>query len=196
MTFKPASRPVRTCRARHPYPDGMPARLNRSLGPALGLAAILLLQAGCATTPGRSSAGGGTPVVNPGQQSNTGWPFWPQVMRIHPLSQFVKDRQTGHFLLEVRVEFSDPFGHTSKAYGEIVIALHDARPAFDDNEIAGWTEDLTDLQENQVFFDDVTGTYLFRLEIEDLDLADESEIRIIFHSADGAMLQDAYVVQK
>ncbi len=175
----------------------MPAAChNKSLGRVLCLCLMLLIPAGCATSPGGSSSGGGSTVVNPGQRSNTGWPFWPQQMRIHPLSQYVKDRQTGNFILEARVEFSDPYGHTSKAYGEIVIALHNARPSLDDKEIAGWAEDLTDLQQNLVFFDDVTGTYLFRLETEGMAVPDESELRVIFHSADGVMLQDAYVVQK
>ena len=164
---------------------------------ALCLGTILLVEAGCATSTGRASSGGGGSVVNPGQRSNTGWPFWPQQMRVHPLSQFVKDRQTGTFLLEARIEFSDPYGHTCKAYGEVVIALHDADPShFDDREIASWAEDLTDLEQNQVFFDDVTGTYLFRLEIEGMTVPDESELQVVFHSADGAVLQGTYVVQK
>jgi hypothetical protein len=162
------------------------------LGPML-----LLVAAGCATSSGGASSGGGKSVVNPGQRSNTGWPFWPQQMRIHPLSQFVKDRQTDNFLLEARLEFSDRYGHTCKAYGDVVIALHDANPShFEDKEIGSWAEDLTDLDQNQVFFDDVTGTYLFRLEIEGMIVPDESEIQVLFQSADGAVLQDTYVVEK
>ena len=163
----------------------------------LWLGTIVLVASGCATSTGGASSGGGRSVVNPGQRSNTGWPFWPQQMRVHPLSQFVKDRQTGNFLLEVRLEFSDPYGHTCKAFGEVVIALRDASPShFDEKEIASWAEDLTDLEQNQVFFDDVTGTYLFRLEIEGMTVPDESELQVLFHSADGSVLQDAYVVQK
>lgn len=184
-------------RGRQGYPAGMAApRLLRSLGRALCLCAILLIPAGCATTGGTGSGGGST-TVNPGQRSSTGWPFWPQHMRIHPLSQFVKDRQTGNPLLEARIEFSDAYGHTCKAYGEIVIALHNADPAdFDEPEIATWPEDLTNLELNDVFFDDVTGTYLFRLEIEDRTVPAEAELRVIFHSADGTMMQDTYVVHK
>ncbi|TDJ58260.1 MAG: hypothetical protein E2O40_01700 [Planctomycetota bacterium] len=161
------------------------------------LGPMLLIAAGCATSSGGASSGGGKSVVNPGQQSNTGWPFWPQKMRVHPLSQFVKDRHTGNFLLEARVEFSDPYGHICKAYGEVVIALYDANPShFEENEIGSWAEDLTDLDQNQIFFDDVTGTYLFRLEIEGMSVPDASELQILFHSADGSVLQDSYVVQK
>jgi hypothetical protein len=163
----------------------------------LCLGPMLMVAVGCSTSPGGGSSGGGKRVVNPGQQTNTGWPFWPEKMRVHPLSQFVKDRQTGNFLLEARVEFSDPYGHTCKAYGDVVIALHDANPShFEDKEIGSWAEDLTDLDQNLVFFDDVTGTYLFRLEIQGMTVPDDSELQVLFHSADGSVLQDTYVVQK
>ena len=65
---------------------------------------------------------------------------------------------------------------------------------FAAQEIAKWLEDLTDLELNQVYFDDVTGTYLFRLKIEDVTLPPESELRAIFHSADGMRLRDEYVI--
>ncbi len=195
--------PVPPTRGRQRYPVRMSAtRARRSPGRILCpwflcLGAIVLVAAGCATGTGGAASGGGGSVVNPGQRSNTGWPFWPQKMWVHPLSQFVKDRHTGNLLLEARIEFSDPYGHTCKAYGEVVIALHDADPShFDEREIGSWAEDLTDLGQNQVFFDDVTGTYLFRLEIEGMAVPDESELQVLFHSADGAVLQDAYVVQK
>ncbi len=171
---------------------------GRILSPwVLCLGTILLVAAGCATSPGGVSSGGRRSVVNPGQRSNEGWPFWPQQMRVHPLSQFVKDRHTGDLLLEARIEFSDAWGHTCKAYGEVVIALHDADPLhFEDKEIGSWAEDLTDLEQNQVFFDDITRTYLFRLEIEGMTVPDECELQVLFHSADGAVLQGVYIVQK
>ena len=194
---------VPPARGRQRYPVGMsPARAGRSPGRilcpwVLCLGTTLLVAAGCATSIGGASSGRGRSVVNPGQQSNTGWPFWPQKMRVHPLSQFVKDRHTGNLLLETRIEFSDPYGHICKAYGELVIVLHDADPShFDEKEIGSWAEDLTDLEQNQVFYDDVTGTYLFRLEIEGMTVPDESELQVLFHSADGAMLQGTYVLQK
>ena len=169
----------------------------RILSPWVLCLVVLLVAPGCATSSGGASSGGRRAVVNPGQRSNEGWPFWPQQMRVHPLSQFVKDRQTGNFILEVRIEFSDPYGHTCKAYGEVVIALHDADPLhFDEKEIGSWAEDLTDLELNQVFFDDVTGTYLFRLEIEGMTVPDECELQVLFDAADGAMLQGSYVVRK
>jgi len=191
--------PVPPVRGPQRYPVGMsPARILSPWVLCLAtMLTILLVAAGCASSIGGASSSGRGSVVNPGQRSNEGWPFWPQQMRVHPLSQFVKDRQTGTLLLEVRIEYSDAYGHVCKAYGEVVIALRDADPShFDEKEIGSWAEDLTDLELNRVFFDDVTGTYLFRLEIEGMTVPDECELQVIFHSADGSVLQDSYAVQK
>lgn len=178
---------------------GIKAAPARRVGVVLCLCAGLLAQAGCVTNgPGvgvgshaamTNMAGDGGPAID------TGWPFWPRHMRVHPLTQFVEDRRTGDLLIEARIEFSDGYGHPCKAFGQIVIALHDAdSEQFTAQEIAKWPEDLTDLELNQVYFDDITGTYLFRLKIEDITLPPESELRAIFRSADGMRLRDEYVI--
>lgn len=166
------------------------------MGLALCLWAGLSIQAGCASNgSGPGNRSDAAMMTDGGQAIDTGWPFWPRHMRIHPLSQFIEDRQTGDVLIEARIEFSDGYGHLCKAFGQIVIALHDAdRSQFAAQEIAKWPEDLTDLELNEVYFDDVTGTYLFRLEIADITLPAESELRAIFHSADGMRLRDEYVI--
>lgn len=166
------------------------------MGLALCLCAGLSIPAGCASNgSGPGNRSDAAMMTDGGQAIDTGWPFWPRHMRIHPLSQFIEDRQTGDVLIEARIEFSDGYGHPCKAFGRIVIALHDAdRSQFAAQEIAKWPEDLTDLELNQVYFDDVTGTYLFRLEIADITLPAESELRAIFHSADGMRLRDEYVI--
>lgn len=169
---------------------------SRRIGLVLCLCAGLLTQAGCVTNGSGVGTGSHAAMMTDGGQAiDTGWPFWPRRMRVHPLSQFVTDRATGKLLIEARIEFSDGYGHTCKAFGQIVIALHDAdRSQFTAQEIAKWPEDLTDLDLNEVYFDDVTGTYLFRLEIQDITLPPESELRAIFHSADGMRLRAEYVI--
>jgi len=118
-------------------------------------------------------------------------------MRIHPLTQFMNDRQTGKLMIEARVEFFDPYGHTCKAFGQIEIALHDAEPdQFNANPIGTWPEDLTDLELNDIYFDDVTGTYLLRLQIaQDMEVPQKAELRAAYLSADGRRLQATYVIQ-
>jgi hypothetical protein len=162
---------------------------------------VMVVTAGCASRPSHGPADHRPDRDFPslGGVSNRSWPFWPQRMRIHPLTQFVIDRKTDHQLLEVRVEFFDPWGHTCKAFGKIAIEIYDA----DDNDAEAtvqWTGDdeldLTDLQINTERYDDVTRTYLFSLEVEDQPLPVEAEIRVYFQAGDGSRLQAAFVLER
>ena len=100
-------------------------------------------------------------------------------------------------MIEARVEFLDPYGHTCKAFGQIEIALHDADPEqFNASQVGTWPEDLTDLELNEIYFDDVTGTSLLRLEInEDMEVPQQALLRAAYQSADGRRLQAAYVIR-
>ncbi len=172
-----------------------PAHSRAAAG--LCLCTALLIQAGCASTSTRRDPSLGPVSVPVGTVNDTGWPFWPNGMRIHPLTQFVNDRQTGELMIEARVEFTDPYGHTCKAFGQIELALHDADPEEFNADPAGtWPEDLTDLELNQIYFDDVTGTSLLRLEIsENIEVPQQAQLRAAFQSADGRRLQATFMIQ-
>ena len=121
------------------------------------------------------------------------WPFWPQRMRIHPVSHFVKDRSSGDLLIEVRIELFDHEGDTCKAVGRMDIDLFDADASkFMAEAIGSWTTDLSDLEVNQAHFDVVTRTYLFRLEVAEVAMPELPELRAFFTSGDGRHLQATY----
>ncbi len=121
------------------------------------------------------------------------WPFWPQRMRIHPLSHFVKDRSSGDLLIEARIELFDPDGDTCKAVGRMDLDLYDADASqFMADPIGSWTTDLADLEVNQAHYDEVTRTYLFRLEVEQVPIPALPELRAFFTSGDGTRLQATY----
>ncbi len=170
---------------------------RRSVLAGLCLCAALLIQVGCVSRSSRQDPSRRLHPTTVGPLTDTGWPFWPYDMRIHPLTQFMNDRQTGKLMIEARVEFFDPYGHTCKAFGQIEIALHDAEPdQFNANPIGTWPEDLTDLELNDIYFDDVTGTYLLRLQIaQDMEVPQKAELRAAYLSADGRRLQATYVIQ-
>ena len=175
----------------HPTAGRRPDPAHSRAVAGLCLCTALLIQAGCASRSPRPDPSRG-PVSTPvGTVSDTGWPFWPSDMRIHPLTQFVNDRKTGELVIEARVEFIDPYGHTCKAFGQIELALHDADPEqFNANPAGTWPEDLTDLELNQIYFDDVTGTYLLRLEISEIiEVPQQAQLRAAFQPADGRRLQ-------
>ncbi|MHC4129103.1 MAG: hypothetical protein ACYSUA_13210 [Planctomycetota bacterium] len=151
---------------------------------------------GCATDTMASSDGSG-PVLKPPPGQEIGpdapWPFWPQRMRVHPLSQFVTDRDSGDLLIEARVEFVDVGGYTCRAVGLIDIDLHDADAArYTSEAISSWSANLWDLEVNHERYDDVTRTYLFRLRIEKNLIPSEPELRVYFLCGDGNRLQASY----
>ncbi|MHC4079802.1 MAG: hypothetical protein ACYS15_06280 [Planctomycetota bacterium] len=121
------------------------------------------------------------------------WPLWPQRMRVHPLSQFVTEKSTGDVLIEARIEFVDVFGDTCKAVGLIDIDLHDADAARYRSEAGtSWNADLWNLEVNNDLYDEVTRTYLFRLQLNEHPIPTEPELRVYFLSGDGKRLQAAY----
>jgi hypothetical protein len=147
---------------------------------------------GCASSG--SNTRGRDPALRQTRITDAEWPFWPYRMRIHPLSHFVKDRDSGDLLIETRIEFEDAEGNTCKGVGLIGIELYsaDVEQFVSSEAISSWSTDLGDLDVNRDHYDDVTRTYLFRLEVEDVDLPDQPELRAYFTSRDGAHLQATY----
>ena len=81
-----------------------------------------------------------------------------------------------------------------KGSGLIDIELYnaDVEQFVSSEAISSWSTDLGDLDVNRDHYDDVTRTYLFRLEVEDVDVPDQPELRTYFTSRDGAHLQATY----
>lgn len=162
---------------------------------------LLLLGLGACTSPAgeQPSIRSRTAVTTAAEEdtSSFGWPYWPQSMRIYPLSRLVTDRSSGDLVIEVRVEFFDAEGHTCKGVGQILVDLLDAGSLHQAEPIKTWVADLANLQDNRDHFDDLTLTYLFRLECDATLLPDQPQVRVYFHSADGQHLQTKpYLLKK
>jgi len=121
----------------------------------------------------------------------THWPFWPADVRIHPLSRVTTDQETGDRIIEIRLEFFDPEGHTMKAVGQVRFDLHRQGESANTAPLQTWEQrtDLRDMELNRLYFDDVTQTYLFRLPIEEAVLPARPQVRAYYLGADGATLQ-------
>lgn len=117
------------------------------------------------------------------------WPYWPERLRVHPLTRLVTDPATGQRLLEARIEFFDDRGATSKASGQLTLRLF-ADAALPDNAepLETWNLNLRDLAINAQQYDDVTRTYLMRLQIDPARLTAAPELRAYFVGANGALL--------
>jgi hypothetical protein len=124
------------------------------------------------------------------------WPYWPREMRVHPLTRIVYDAHTGETLLEARVELFDQHHHTTKGDGFLTLVLRDAADRPDVPARATWTCDLTDPGTNLLHFDDVTRTYLLRLELHPEQLPDHPVLVARFASADELVFEDSLAVRR
>lgn len=151
-------------------------------------------RSGSTTSPSvQSSGGGGTNVANnsgrPSTASaNAAWPYWPATMRVHPLTRLTTDNLTAQSIIECRLEFQDLDGQTSRAVGQLTLQLYpDSFAATGSGAIETWNQDLRDLITNRRQYDDVTRTYLFRLQLTHAPPAG-CEVRAFFLSENGQRL--------
>ena len=156
---------------------------------------------GCASGPNPASlpADGSTLRPNPrlvGEVETGHWPFWPNSLRIHPLTRLAVDTQTGRAIIEVRLEFLDPQQHTTKGVGQVRIDLATSGTAADSSPpLATWSWDLRDRSVNSALYDDVTRTYLLRLKVDSLELGPQLELRAYYLSATGQRLQAIHTLR-
>jgi hypothetical protein len=149
------------------------------------LVSVLAGAGGCRGRPGELKAGGG---ARPTTQGAPDWPYWPAVLRVHPLTRIVTDPQTAEPLIEARIEFTDAEGVTSRAAGLLSVELWPAEPGASPDALNRWTADLADPLINRERFDIVTRTYLLRLKTDPGALEDRVALSVRFESADGQVL--------
>ena len=157
---------------------------------------------GCASAPrpDHDPSDGPTPAglnsSSLGDAQTSDWPFWPEALRIHPLTRLAVDAKSGLSIIEVRLEFLDPEGHTTKGVGQVRIDLAAGGSGADSSPpIATWNWDLRDQSVNRTLYDDVTRTYLFRLKVHSLELGPQPELRAYFLSAAGPRLQATHTLR-
>jgi hypothetical protein len=131
------------------------------------------------------------PVYDPSVGDQASWPFWPSAMRFHPLTRVLESEHTSEIIIEARVEFSDVSGSTSKCVGRIWLRLMEGGSLLEE-----WTVDLRDMATNALRFDDITRTYLFRLEIAPENYSASAELHADFLSVNGAELQARHTLRR
>jgi hypothetical protein len=169
---------------------------SRGAGILPGVERVLLLLllalssvAGCGAPPGAV-------IDRSGSGSDASWPFWPQRMRIHPLTRITVDPTSEDLVIELRLEFTDRDEVTTRAVGQAYLALFLDPADIPLSPVQKWEIDLQSLDANRVHFDLVTRTYLFKLRVEPPTLPEQGIVRAFFASADGREFEDRLVMRR
>ncbi len=146
-----------------------------------GLLAVLLLAGplGCQS--------GAPPTQQPPPSASNGvaWPYWPQAMRVHPLTRIMQDPASGQLMIEARIEFTDRDGVTSRSFGDLRLELVDDDAG---TMIKAWEIDLRPTDVNKNHFDVVTSTYLFKLSTGGAPLPARGLLRSAYLGENGTSL--------
>jgi hypothetical protein len=159
-------------------------------------AATLLLVTGCVATEDAregdamvpQAGAGNRPAARDDQVAAARWPYWPRSLRVHPLTRLMTEDRTGDLILEVRVELFDVDGDTSKGAGVLTVELYDLGDERSEHLLADWVVDLADETKNRLHFDEVTRTYLLRLQLTPAQVPPEPVVRARFESIEGRMM--------
>lgn len=137
-------------------------------------------------------------IENPG-------PFAPVSIRIHPLTH-IAELPNGQAEIVCHIEFKDRWHQPVKAAGPLEIQLYQPVGGLNaelDRQNLRWPLELGDLDRNADWYDAVTRTYRFQLEVPAGALPGSGSLvrlRAVFvaRTAEGAeiTLRDDYVIQR
>ena len=132
-----------------------PPRHSHTLGIATAFLAVAALCLGTACSPGVTATAGTSLEV---------WPWGPATMRVHPLTRFrtMPDGQARG--IEARIELRDVNGYACRGVG--LLTLH-ITSTSELRKFSRHAVDLADLATNSERFDDVTRTYIVRIDLSD-----------------------------
>lgn len=161
--------------------------------PVFACIAALLMQLGaCQSHQQPQPVGplqGSTQTFDTNEQ-DVDWPFWPASMRIHPLTRVLANDE--QIIIEARIEFSDAHGSTTRCKGQLRLLLIETAGASEGQVLEEWNNDLREIDNNVLHFDDITRTYLFRLRLDPANYSRTAELHAQFLSADNRRLSAAY----
>lgn len=121
---------------------------------------------------------------------DAGWPFAPVSVRIHPLTRLRIDDRTERPVIEARVELLDVDGMTTRGLGFLTLMLgRSYQGGIAPEDVIEWDCDLNDLSTNRLRFDDVTRTYLLRLDLNAGDVPEQPVVAVRFVVPGGHVLQ-------
>ncbi|MEL7473970.1 MAG: hypothetical protein AAGK04_11695 [Planctomycetota bacterium] len=132
---------------------------TRRTGMVIGLLGCALAGA-CEVTPRRAG------TLDRGRVGDVWNPFAPERLRISPLTHVGRGQDDvggdGRAQIVCHIELVDADGFTVRGIGDLQVQLYRPRGGGDaglSEQELRWDVDLSDLEENRVYFDRATGTY-------------------------------------
>ncbi len=126
--------------------------------------------------------------------------FWradPVSMRIYPSTRFVMESEKP--LLEARIELFDAMGDSIKSSGRVraeLFAVSDSPSKTIGHRLYIWNISLQTLEDQQVYYDPITRGYIFRLKLDEFDIAMKSTLlRMTFTLPTGNRLETEDIVR-
>lgn len=137
----------------------------------------------CAAVAVVSPVGCGPPVAD----SPRTWPYGPGTMRIHPITRIAPETSAAAGQVQVRVEFTDEDGFTTRAMGRLSATLEvPDRPA----QVSSVT--LGDRTANRAAWDAATRTYLLSIAPErPIPAGTAVTVRVQWDRVDGRTQRDS-----
>ena len=154
--------------------------------------------AGCATDEPVAT----TPPTPPRTATDLqeqGQPWWPSpaAVRVFPSTRFV--RESGQTFLEARIELLDAMGDPTKWPGEArfeLLAASGMRPLQTGERLYHWRVPVVRAEAHRLHYDSVTRTYLFRLIVDNADVAQRATaLRVEWSPLEGARLSDVMAIE-
>jgi hypothetical protein len=133
-----------------------------------------------------ATVGCGPPVADaPGS-----WAYGPGSMRIHPVTRIASTASVSAGRAQVRVEFVDEDGFTTRAMGRIMVTLEVAGRAPQSQAV-----NLSDRAANREAWDAATRTYLVSMLPEPpLDRGQAATVRVQWDRVDGRIQRESMQV--
>ncbi|WP_432798409.1 hypothetical protein [Poriferisphaera sp. WC338] len=117
-----------------------------------------------------------------------GWQPVPTAMRIYPSTRFaVRD---GEQVLDARVELFDQMGDSVKGTGQFSFELlEDIGPMGTGTQLYVWDIEVFTLEAQQKYYDPISRGYLFRLRMDDAEIAKQGGVlQVVFTPLKGDRL--------
>ena len=132
---------------------------------------------------------GGSEGISPPYPKGT-WRLQPVSMRVYPSTKFIKDGDGS--VLEARIELLDSMGDSVKGVGRFRIELLSRGQAGEigiGKRLYSWDAPVMTLDEQVRYYDPITRTYYFRLELnEDRSATRDTSLHVMFVTVDGKRL--------